>query len=181
MCGDLGPGQSAHTVCVRLGANETEARVSVGKRLEHVVEVWLDEYAIDTPNGGGIAPDMWRIKVLDNLYPKMTTNATGTGHPILVDNATYTHHEYQRPRVLSEQNKASLNFIQLQITDNTGAPVVFTSMTLFLTIITQDPTWSPDRVLAQKLLLPVDRIANDAQIPGFVPYTLPQLRQMLQQ
>lgn len=181
MCGDLKPGQRAHTVCVRLGTNENGRKVDLGQTIRHVREVWLDEYAIDTPNGGAIAPDMWRVKFEGTLINKMTTNASGTGHPILVDNATYTHHEYQRPRVMVESTGASMNFVQLKITSNAGAAVTFVSMTLFLTIITQDPQWSADRALARGLLEPVDRAANDAQIPAYTPYSLPQLKQMMSQ
>lgn len=168
MCGTIPAGHKAYTIMIRLGANENVTRVKLDQNLSHIRQIRLDEYAIRNPNGGAVDPDLWRIDFQGTFYSSLTTNATGIGYPIIVDNSVLTHVVYTRPRIMSEEHHAKMTFLQLSIKDENGANVTFDTMTLFITVVCQLPTWSADRVMAQTHLIPVDNFDNDARVPGLV-------------
>lgn len=149
MCGEIPPGHFGHTVCIRLLNNNPRAIVSLGKQLEHIVEIRLDEYAVTNPNGGAISPSLWTLRFENyHFYAYQTTNAGGkTGHRLVIDNAAATHIVYDRPRILSHENEGKLNKVQLEVTDETGADVTFTDATFFITFVCKIPHWTAEEQL----------------------------------
>lgn len=130
-----------HEVAIRLTANRS--KVSLGKKLEHVTEIRLDEYAINTP---GAVSTMWRLDFGQGIFSELTSNATGLGYPIVVDNATLTHVLYERPRVVSTQQFGEMNTINVNIVDGSGAAVTFTDMVLYLSFVCQVPEYNMEHV-----------------------------------
>jgi len=167
MCGEIPAGHTGYTQCIRL--TEASARVALNQQLKNVTEIRLDEYAIRNPNGGAIAPDLWRIEFVGNLQPHINTNAAGRGYPILVDNTVQTHVIYDRPRLMYSPTAVNtLSSIQLRIADETGALVTFDAMTIFITVVCIDEHWDPAVVMAQSFLAPVNNMQNDALVPAQV-------------
>jgi hypothetical protein len=135
-----------HDVTVALGANENAARVSLGKRLEHIREVHLNEYAIRNPNGGAVNPSRWRIYFHGDFYDESTTNGRGKGYTFIVDNATLTHVIYTRPRVISRANKGIASYLQFEIKDENGVDVTFDEATFYLSFVCEIPTTSLQQI-----------------------------------
>ena len=173
----LAHNQKAYRQCIRLSTNQNSVRVAINQNLNNVVAVYLDEYAVSVPNGGAIIPDLWRVDFVGKLFSSTSSNAGGTGYPLIIDNATYTHVVYDQPRLMSEQPHDSLNFLQLRISDETNADVTFTSMTLFLTFVCESPDWRPDQVMANDYLAPTSFFVNDGKVPG---NTGPPVNELLQ-
>ena len=112
-----GPEYDVHDVVVRLGANENRTRVTLGKQLNHVKEVHLNEYAIRNPNGGALTPSLWRFNFNGgDFYSEVTTNAQGSGYPFVIDSATMVHVIYTRPRVMSRDGKGKMALFGLNDT-----------------------------------------------------------------
>ena len=156
-----------HEVVARLGANGVNARIDIGKKLEHIVELRLDEYAIRTPNGGAVTPSLWRLWFKGRFYEEATTNANGRGYPIVIDNATLTHVVYTRPRVISTQANGEMNHLEFEIRDENGAAVTFADATFYFTFVTVEPDVSVDLVMQQQYDLSMEHgTAYSTGIPG---------------
>ena len=136
-----------HDVVIALGNDENTGRFSMGKRIEYIKEVHLNEYAIENPNGGAIAPHRWRIWFHGDFFSEPTTNMKGRGYPFIVDNATMTHVVYTRPRVISRTGKGMLSWLQFEIKDENGLDVTFDSATFYLSFVCQVPQGSVDQVV----------------------------------
>lgn len=153
-------------VAVRLGANQITAHVDLGKKLEHIIELRIDEYAVRTPNGGAVTPSLWRLWI-KGFYPEITTNANGRGYPIVIDNATLTHVVYTRPRVMSTQNNGEMNHLDIEIRDENGAAVTFDDATFYLTFVTTTPGYDNNLVMQQHYDLDMGfGAAHTTGIPG---------------
>jgi hypothetical protein len=133
-----------HEVAVRLTGGGSEVVVPTGKTLEFVTHLLLTEYCINNPNGGAIAPSLWRLRFKNNEFvASTTTNAGGTGHPLVISNATATHVVYDTPRVISRDYKGRLNSLFMEVIDENGSVVAFDDMTIFLTFVCADADWYP--------------------------------------
>ena len=135
-----------HDVTIALGANENSTRVSLGKRLEYIKEVHLNEYAVRNPNGGSVDPSRWRIFFRGDFYDESTGNGRGKGYTFIIDNATLTHVIYTRPRVISRSGKGMCSWLQFEIKDENGNDVTFDEATFYLSFVCEVPRLSVDRV-----------------------------------
>lgn len=149
-------------VVVYLTTNQNDTTIALTKKLEHVAQVWINEYEVLTPNGGAIAPCTWRLILGDNGFTECAyTNAPGRGFPLIVDNASIVHVVYDTPRVISNTWKGTVNElrVQVQAVTNSGAtvtvaPATFVQATFMLSFICKDATTSIERTMLEDRSLP---------------------------
>ncbi len=164
------PHFDVHDVVVRLGANESVGRVSLGKNVNSVVEVHLNEYAVRNPNGGAVTPSLWRLYFRGDFFSETTTNALGRGYPIVIDNAVMTHVVYTRPRVMSRANKGKIDWLQFEIRDEAGNTVTFDDATFYISFVCAVPEMSLDRLKQDDLQdVSASAFAYGTQFSGVVP------------
>lgn len=147
-----------HHVVVRLrndapavGTRYNRVTVPLSRMLEHVQEVWLTEYSVRNPTSTAPGSDLWRVNLINsNLVADVNTNAAGSGHCIVVPQfaAGDQHKIYDTPRVFSIANRSALTSIEVEVTDEFGRDVSFEQMSIFLTIVTRNPEWSVQQVVA---------------------------------
>ncbi len=147
-----------HHVVVRLrddapavGTRYNRVIVPLSRMLEHVQEVWLTEYSIRFPDSAAPISDLWRVNLIhSNLVADVNTNAAGSGHCIAVPNLGEgdVHVVYDTPRVFSMCNRSALTSIEVEVVDEFGRDVIFDTMSIFLTIVTRNPEWSVQQVVA---------------------------------
>ncbi len=165
MCGETKPWQWKHDVVVRLTSpatnpsnsnatggtftlNAASVTVPLMQPLDMIEEVWLTEYQV-LPSAGSPPTDMWRLSFLrSNLCDSTSCNAAGTGVPFMVFLGGPTHHTYNNPRRLSLTAKSGgLTSLAVDVTDELGQPVAFTSMTFFLTFVMRKRDWDASQAL----------------------------------
>ena len=176
MCGDLKQGQTAHFVCVRLDANETDVRIQLGRRLEHVSEVFCTQYCVVGGNG---ANTVWNLEFKGNLYVAQTSNKNSGTWQFPVPDSTYFHLDYNRPQLISNQRELTMENLTLQVRDGSGAAPTFTEAVFYFTIICDDPSWSASRVMATRMLEPRNAQGFGAR-PSEVGPGIETLRRMMQ-
>lgn len=121
------------------GSAYNKVTVPLQRPLEHVRELQLTEYMIAAPGGSNV---IWRVSFRNsNLCDAVSTNAGGNGQVISVPTpgGANVHVVYDMPRIISVDGNRGLSSISVEVTDTTGAPVTFDSLTLFLTVICDDP------------------------------------------
>lgn len=140
--------QESYVVTVRMTA--ASAVVELGRKLEHVSKVLLREYAIHRPNGGAIAPNVYKLQFRNqDFYPHEASNSDGPhGTVLVINNAAVTHvvYDYQ-PRILSSSNKGMCSKVELAVLLETGAPATFDSATFVLEFVCHSPAFNAQRVL----------------------------------
>lgn len=137
-----------YVVVVRMTA--ASAVVELGRKLEHVKRVTLREYAIHRPNGGAIAPNVFKLQVRNqDFYPHEASNSNGpAGTVLVIDNAAVTHVVYDfHPRIISSSPKGMLSKLELALVLETGAAATFDSATFVFEFECFTPAFSPERVL----------------------------------
>ncbi len=153
MCGEVPPGHYKIDVVVHLGTNESTIKIPLQRKMEWVREIWLTEYqVINSPTIG-----LFRIALSDALTEQSVTNATGHGMCFAVDNTVVSHNVYEKPRIVTVENRGQLIELDVKVRDvSTGAVVVptFTNATFFFTFVMKDPLWNPDEIIAQDIRLP---------------------------
>lgn len=140
--------RESYVVTVRM--TSASAVVELGRKLEHVKRVLLREYAIHRPNGGAIAPNVYKLQFRNqDFYPHEASNSDGPqGTVLIINNAAVTHVVYNyEPRVLSTSNKGWCTKVELAVLLETGAPATFDSATFVLEFQCVTPAVSSQRVL----------------------------------
>lgn len=168
MCGEILPWQWTHEVVVRMLApnspsettglggatvvqpNPAHVRIDLGRHLTNISQVRLTEYMVQN-NATPAARNMWRISLAgSNLTDKATCNSQGTGTCIAIGDMTNPWHvQYDNPRLMSVDNKRGISFLDVNVTDEFGAPVSFTNITLFITFVMDTPDWSIEKVFQE--------------------------------
>jgi hypothetical protein len=134
--------------CTIVQNNPAHVRVDLGRMLEHVREVRLTEYMIHN-NGTAAVNNVWRISLAgSNLLDKPTCSTPGNGICVCIADMTNPyHHSYDNPRVMSIDSKRGITTLDINVTvADTGAAPTFNSITLFLTVVMDNPAWSIEDV-----------------------------------
>jgi hypothetical protein len=156
MC-NLKPGQIQHTVVLRFTTNGEAVVLELGRKIEHVQEVRLAEYAIRNPNGGAVTPSLWKLHFHNqDFFPHETTNADGPdGAALVISDAAFTHRQYnEHPRVISKMTKGVVTKVQAALYDETGALATFDDATIFLDFVCVDPDWHADLPIIDDMKTP---------------------------
>jgi hypothetical protein len=166
MCGEIMPWQHTHEVVIRMVSpfspaqtvqngtgstvvqpNPAHVRVDLGRQLEHVKEIRLTEYMVHN-NGTPVANNLWFVSFAgSNMTEKQTCSVVGAGTPICIaDMANPYHVVYDNPRTISIDSKRGINFLDVNVTTETGAAPTFFNITLYLTFVMNIPNWSLEMV-----------------------------------
>jgi hypothetical protein len=168
MCGEIPEGCSAHTVSVRLLANQNRVTVRFNRQFKRVKSVWLDEYVVRLPTGGAVNPSFFLLKFGDHLATDHINNLDRAGYPIAINNSTLTHVVYQRPRVISAQEHGGLSSFQIEVQTPTAGAAVFDEIILWMTIVVKDGHVNYDAQRAEMANLPrFTDYQNDYRNPEF--------------
>lgn len=151
------PGQFTEEVVIRLtnvpeagfNVGKTPGRkvVALGRQLEHVNCIYLRSYAIEGAVG---TSNLWRVSFRGtNLTAAASCNAAGEGHPITVTDFTRCYEQYENLPKMTNDGDALIPYLDVVVTDEFGADVDFTSMTIHIVFVCTKPDWSPNRVLQE--------------------------------
>lgn len=146
-----------HDVVMVLGTDEARGRISVGKQIDNIVEVRVDEYHFRNPDGGSTAGGPFFLWLQDTFYPEPTTNSGVRGYPLVLNSPSDTFTQYTRPRVISRRPKKVLNWLQYELRDRDGTLATFDRATIYLSFVTRPEGWDLDETM--------DRHFNQANLP----------------
>ncbi len=148
----LAPGHFRIDLTLAFATNGASRQIPLPRQLQHVKEVWLNEYTIVGPNGGALLPSVWRLDLGNELSENESSNAPGKGTIISINGATVAHVHYDTPVVICTNNCAQLNMLNCRVSSvalATGAvaDATFSEAVFKLSFICEDPTWTPDLTL----------------------------------
>lgn len=165
MCGEVPAGFKKVQVFLRLGQNQTLLNQTLGTQIPHVHEVWLDEFSVRNPNGGGVNPDIMLLKFEGQLQNDITGANGDQGHPLYIDNASLTHVVYQRPRLVCAKHILSMQQITISVKNIDGTTPTFDDMNISLTFVCRDGTWTHTKAVANDRFFSMARFAYDGEAP----------------
>ncbi len=152
MCGEIPKGHYGKDVVLHFETNNNFARLDFPYTFEHITEIRINEITIVDPNAGLAVPNLWRIEFTPLMETVQVCTAGGAGYAFNINSATISHVSYDRPRVVSVNNRAQMSSISGRLV--TVSPVgvvgdpVFTDATFNLTFIMKNPTWVPEKIMA---------------------------------
>ena len=149
---DIKRGYYRVDAALRFETNQNSVTITLPQRLEHVVEMHINEYIVRTPNGGALTPDIWKMTFPDMITPNHISNM-GTGYPFAIDNATLTHVVYDTPRVVSLTNKGWITTLRVELTALNG-PAQFADATFWISFICKNGSWDPAQIMAADIATP---------------------------
>lgn len=160
MCGEIPNGHWAKDVVLHFTVGNSLALLNLDTTLDHIVEIRVNEICVEEPNGGTISPNMWRVQLGPNLETNEASNAGGYGWAFNIDDAVVTHTVFDRPRVITLNNRGKLNIINARMfsidENNRVTNATFKSATLHLTFVMKKALWVPEVFLEEDRTFPLN-------------------------